>query len=174
MNEQYKPVIVDSHGYPDFYSDLYKHHTFLICECLLATQAVMIRKPNRSKWINIKCPKCHRKLSIFATPAMTTRAVYFISDTNTDESDDGNIECLNVRTGTGAKARAYNVLMKYTDIRTADDFVTQKVTVSYIKSIRGVGLWTFNEILKFLNRHGIVADYEKDVFVYEKEKSKCL
>lgn len=172
MSEQYKPVIVDSHGYPDFYSDLNKHHIFLTCECLLTTQRIMIRRPNRSKWISIECPKCHRKLRIFAGPGMTTRAANFLSDTDTDESDDGSIECLNVRTGSGAKARAYVALLYNTDIRTADDFVTQKVTVSYIKSIRGVGLWTFNEILEFLNRHGIVADYEKDVFVFTKGESK--
>lgn len=172
MSEQYKPVIVDSHGYPDFYSDLYKHHTFLMCECLLATQAVMIRRPNRSKWINIGCPKCHKKLSIFATPGMTTRAVNYLPDTDTDEKDDGSIECLNVRTGTGTKARAYAALLYNTGIRTADDFVTKKVTVSYIKSLRGVGLWTFNTILEFLKQHGIVADYEEDVFVFKKGESK--
>lgn len=174
MNEQYKPVIVDSHGYPDFYNDLNKHHIFLTCECLLTTQGIMVRRPNRSKWIRIECPKCHRGLAIYATPGMTTRAVNFPFDTDTDESDDGSIESLNVRTGSGTKARAYNELLYRTDIRTADDFVTQKITVSYIKSMRGVGLWTFNEILKFLKKHGIVADYEKDVFVYEKEESKCL
>lgn len=172
MSEQYKPVIVDSHGYPDFYNDLSKHHIFLTCECLLATQGIMVRRPNRSKWISIECPKCHRGLRIFASPGMTTRAVNFLSDTDAYENDDGSIESLNVRTGSGTKARAYNVLLYRTDIRTANDFVTQKITVSYVKSIRGVGLWTFNEILEFLNRHGIVADYEKDVFVFTKGESK--
>lgn len=63
---QNKPVIVDSHGFPYFYSDLRKHHVFLTCPCLLATQAVMVKKPDKDMWIGIKCPKCGKWLRVFA------------------------------------------------------------------------------------------------------------
>lgn len=69
---QNKPVIVDSHGFPYFYSDLRKHHVFLMCECLRATQAVMVKKPEKDMWIGIKCPKCGKWLRVFARGSIDT------------------------------------------------------------------------------------------------------
>lgn len=66
VDTQNKPVIVDSHGYPYFYGDLHKHHVFLTCECLLTTQAVMVKRPEKDMWIRIKCPKCGKSLYVFA------------------------------------------------------------------------------------------------------------
>lgn len=67
MDEQYKPVIVDSLGYPNFYDDLSRHHVFLACDCgLLATQAIMVRRPNETKIMNVNCPKCNKLLSVYA------------------------------------------------------------------------------------------------------------
>ena len=88
------------------------------------------------------------------------------------ESNNDSIDTLNVRSGSGVGVRAYGALVHNTDIRTAREFVTKNVKISAVKSIRGVGDWTFDRILKFLEQHGIVPDYEKDLFVFTKGESK--
>lgn len=96
-----------------------------------------------------------------------------VSNTATScESNDDSIDALNVRSGSGVGVRAYGALVHNTDIRTAREFVTKNVKISDVKLIRGIGSSTFDRILTFLEQHGVVPDYEKDVFVFKKGESK--
>lgn len=79
-----------------------------------------------------------------------------------------SIDLLNSRTGSGTKVRAYNALINGTDIRKVEDFISHKVSISGIKSIKGMGEYTFNTLLMFLDEYHIVPDYENDVFVQMK------